>query len=379
MIDNFYQILNNRHQLGQQWHREGRKVIGYICNYAPEEIIYASGAIPVTIMSDQVPPSIADGHFQAFYCPFSRSCIDQALRGEYDYLDGLVYAYACDHQRGIFNIWARNKPGLYAEFIDMPSRVDLPEAKTFYTHELKKFQASLQKAMEINITDELLWEAIEIYDTHRSLLRKLYELRTRSPSPIWGWQVLTVLLAGMVMPKEEHNKLLRQLLQELEEQNVSYGPSREATKESPNGQIRLMIVGSEVDDPRIYQLIEEAGAIIVADDICNGSRYIWGDTPRVDDPIEAIAQRYLDKVPCPVKHPPQRRYEHILSLAEHLKVQGVIILHQKFCDPHEWEYPYLNQLFKEKGLISSVLEIDPTFSEEEIRNQAEALIERIGE
>ncbi|OGW12778.1 MAG: hypothetical protein A3G93_03570 [Nitrospinae bacterium RIFCSPLOWO2_12_FULL_45_22] len=373
MIDNFYERLNNRHQLAQQWRTEGRKIIGYICNYTPEEIIYASRAIPVRIMSDQTPPSIADGHFQSFYCAFSRSCLDQALRGEYDYLDGLVYAYACDHQRGIFNIWARNKPDLYVELIDMPSRIDLPEAKRFYTQELRKFQASLQKALKVTITDEALWKAIEIYDTHRSLLRRLYELRSRIPSPIWGWQVLTVLLAGMVMPKEEHNNLLRQLLQELEESNLSYAPR------SPNGQIRLMIVGSEVDNPRVYQLIEEAGAIIVADDICNGSRYIWEDTPRGEDPMESIAQRYLNKVPCPVKHPPQRRYNHILELAEHLRVQGIIILHQKFCDPHEWEYPYLNKLFKEKGLISMVLEIDPNFSEEEIRTQAEALIERIGE
>ena len=103
----------------------------------------------------------AGGHFQSFYCAFSRSCLDQALRGEYNYLEGLVYAYACDHQRGIFNIWNRNKPGLYAEFIDMPSRVDLPEAKDFYTQELRKFQASLQKTFKVTITNEALWEAIE--------------------------------------------------------------------------------------------------------------------------------------------------------------------------------------------------------------------------
>jgi benzoyl-CoA reductase subunit C len=261
----------------------------------------------------------------------------------------------------------------------MPSRVDFPEAKKFYTKELEKFQASLQKELKINITDEALWQAIEIYDTHRSLLKRLYELRIQTPSPIWGWQFLTVLLAGMVMPKEEHNKLLKQLLQELEEGKSSYGPSKEGDNESPDGQVRLMIIGSELDNPRIYQLIEEAGAIIVADDICNGSRYIWGDTTRGENPIETLAQRYLNKVPCPVKHPPERRYQHILYQAEHLQAQGVIILHQKFCDPHEWDYPYLNKLFKERGLTSTVMEIDPTFSEEEIRTQAESLLERIGE
>lgn len=371
MMERFHQILADRHGRAQEWNRSGGKVVGFFCNYTPEEVIYAAGALPVRVLSDPEPPSLSDAHFQAFYCPLSRSCLDQGLKGAYDYLDGLVTAYACDHLRGVFNIWRRQKTDLFTEFVDMPSRVDTPAAQEFLTHELARFKEAVAGFTGKVLSDSALNQALDVYETNRSLMRDLYQLRQASPPPISGTEVLEVSLAGMLMPKDEHNQLLRELLELLK--------GGAGTMASTDGSVRLMVLGSEIDNPRILQLIEGAGATVVADDLCTGSRYFWRKTVREENPLAAIARLYLDKVPCPIKHPPQPRYDHIFEMIDRFQVDGVLILHQKFCDPHEWEYPYLTQTFRQRGILSALIEVDPGASEEEISTQAESLIERIGE
>jgi benzoyl-CoA reductase subunit C len=172
----------------------------------------------------------------------------------------------------------------------------------------------------------------------------------------------------MLVPKEYHNQLLLDYLEELKARDISA---------SNNSMPRLMVIGSEMDNIDILRLIEEPGALVVADDLCTGSRYFWNNCSTEGNPLDALAQRYLDIVPCPTKYPIQPKYEHVLNMIDQFGVQGVIILLQKFCHPHEFELPYLQSLLKEHQLPFVCIEVDTTYSAEEIQNQAEALIERI--
>lgn len=368
MLAKFEEIINNRHQIAQGWKAAGKKVIGYFCIYTPEEVLYAAGILPVRIMGINEPPSQADTHIQPFYCPLSRSVLDQGLRGDYHYLDGLVTAYSCDTYRGIFNIWLYNLAPPFARILGMPSMLNVPEAQTLLVHELEEFKKSLEDAFGHDITDEALRHAIEVYNTSRSLLRKIYQLRQQSPPTITGTEVLAVILSSMLAPKETHNQLLTDLLPEL---------TNRGNTARNNDVPRLMLIGSEMDNLDIIRLIEEPGAVVVADDLCTGSRYFWNDCATEEDPLEALARRYLNIIPCPTKYPIQPKYEHILGMMDKFGVQGVIILLQKFCNPHEFEFPYLQSLLKTHQVPFVCIEVDTTYSAEEIQNQAEALIERI--
>ena len=49
MIEDFKKIYDNRHTLMQEWKEKNPdwKVMGYMCSYMPEEILYAANVLPV--------------------------------------------------------------------------------------------------------------------------------------------------------------------------------------------------------------------------------------------------------------------------------------------------------------------------------------------
>src|SRR3990170_5513942 len=90
-------LHENRAKRAKELRSQGQKVIGYLCCYVPLELFTASGVVPYRIMGslDQT-ISEADSHLETIVCPFIRSCFDLALKGDYNFLDGIVMPHSCD-------------------------------------------------------------------------------------------------------------------------------------------------------------------------------------------------------------------------------------------------------------------------------------------
>ena len=100
----FHDCVDDRHRYAKDWKaKTGGKVIGYFCTYVPEEIIYAAGMLPVRIIGNNESQTITDEYCSRNkWCPFSRNCLAEGLRGHYDYLDGLVIGASCFHTQASF-------------------------------------------------------------------------------------------------------------------------------------------------------------------------------------------------------------------------------------------------------------------------------------
>ncbi|MDP7241030.1 MAG: 2-hydroxyacyl-CoA dehydratase, partial [Dehalococcoidia bacterium] len=111
-LDHYRGIVENRHGYAQEWKtRTGGRVAGFMCTYLPEEVLYAAGVLPVRIMGSHEPQDITDRHiFPTMWCAYCRDCLAQGLQGRYDYLDGLVTAWCCQHIRQSFDSWLRHAP-----------------------------------------------------------------------------------------------------------------------------------------------------------------------------------------------------------------------------------------------------------------------------
>ena len=373
MIENFKECYDNRHDYAKNWKEKNPdgKVLGYFCTYVPEETLYAANILPVRILGGHEPPHLVTPHMFDMWCPFSRDSLNQGLEGKYDYLDGIMIAQSCLHQRHAYAAWEIQIPTPWKYYLVMPNAVRSPRSKPFLAGELEDFKKAVEEWVGKPITDNDLDRGIEIMNTNRRLMKEVYEFRKQENPPITGTESMTMVWASQLMDKREHNDLLKQLLEDL--------PNRKLDRDQG---VRLMIVGSENDDTPFMEMVESVGGTFVIEDHCTGSRYFWDEVLPEDNRIQAIANRYCDRIPCPSKdwgqgEWKQKRFPHILNLAQEFGVQGVVLMQQKFCDPHECDIPSLRRYLESNDLPCYFLEFEVTVPVGQFRIRIEAFLEQI--
>ena len=365
MIEEFKKYRLARHQATTAWQEQnGGKVLGTFCCCVPEEIIHAAGMLPVRVLGEHEETTEADLHFPTNLCPYCKSCFDQALKGRYDYLDGLVIPNVCNMIKTMYGFYKLLLKIPYIHFLDVPQRLS-SEGVEFFTEELGRFKESLEDFSGKQISNEALRHSIEVYNENRALLNRAYEMRRRSPPLISGSEAQELVISSMLMPKEQHNQLLAQLLERIEDRD-----------DPPKQEVRLFISASILDDTDFLQLIEECGGIVVADDMPMGSRYFFGSVDSKDAPLHALADRYLNKIACPRKMLPDERLAFAGRMMKEADVKGTIIHSMRACDPHLYEYPLMKKLMESEGLPVLFFRGEETETErEQQRDDIEAFIE----
>ena len=105
------QAISERPLLLQKAKDRGTKIIGMSgLGYVPEELIYASGAIPMRLVrgGDPEPLAAAAGDMDRILCPFARAQYGYRVLEEesrYQMIDFLVSAITCQHMRRVADIW----------------------------------------------------------------------------------------------------------------------------------------------------------------------------------------------------------------------------------------------------------------------------------
>lgn len=374
MIANFHEWASKRHESASLWkEKTGRKIVGFFCTYMPEEIFYAADILPVRIFGGhEAETAVVEPYIYGMYCPFCRDCLAEGLKGKYKYLDGITIAQSCMHIRQTYWAWQKHIPQKFDYYLFMPHGVQNRGRYEFLRGELARFKEDLEKWVGRKITDTDLDKGIEICNTNRRLMKQIWEFRKQDNPAITGLEAQEIVMSSQVTDKIEHNEALRELLKEL--------PRRKPNRE--NG-TRLMIVGSEDDDREFTKMVEQdlnLPASFVIEEHCVGSRYFWNEVIPEKDRLMAIAKRYIDRPPCPSKDWPVRnRFSHILDLIREYRVEAVILMQQKFCDPHELDNTSLKKLLKEKNIPNYFVEFDVTLPVGQFRTRLEAFLETMTE
>ncbi len=301
-------------------------------------------------------------------CPYFRSCFNLALKGNYDYLDGVVVPHACNNVDCIDTFWRYYVEVPYIHVLNIPHIVGASSYE-FFRAELALYKESLEKHFGCNISTERLAQAIELHNGNRALVRQLYELRKQNPPLISGTEMLHVLIAVMTTPSNEVRPLLESVIEEVIHR-----------REHPQSKPRLLIFGSVIDSTDFIELVESCGANVVVDDLCIGTRAYWHDVKMGEDPLHDLAVRYLDKVACPRTYREGReaRFGHIMNFVREFSVNGVIIYVLNYCDTLEIDVPELQEYLREAGVPVLTIESDYTLSAiGRLRTRVQAFVEMI--
>jgi bzd-type benzoyl-CoA reductase N subunit len=340
IIGEFIERYSNRYQILQSIKTQGKQVIGWVCTYVPEEIIHAAGMHPFRIVGQESDTPLANAYLYSNNCSFARSCLEEGLKGNLAFMDGFVTTNSCDHIRRLYDVWSTYINTSYKKILSQPC-VTSPTCLNYFKQELKRFKEELETHFQVEISETHLKDSIGLFNHMRSLLKRIYNLRKLNPPPLSGEEICQVVMAGMILPKEEYIPLLESLLKEIESRQYPV---------PDNSRPRLMVVGSELDNPLYLKLIEDSGGLVVADDLCCGSRYFWDLVAENKDPLEALATRYLTKLPCARMHPASARVQQLKELAQEFQVEGIIYQSIKFCDLHAGIFPVIKSGFDELNI-----------------------------
>jgi benzoyl-CoA reductase subunit C len=349
---------------------QGKKIIGWLCTYVPEEVILAAGALPIRITGYSHEEELVDGTAYLYInnCSFSRSCLQLGLKSEYAFLDGVVGGSTCDGARRLFDLWRYYLKPAFFQVLTVP-RKSSDRAHALYYSQVLEFKNHLEEYMGVKISDGDLIKATLIMNESRSLLRELYELRKLDEPLINGQETLEVLLNSFQTPKEQFNSNLRDLISELKKSGKGY-----------KAKSRLMLIGSVLTNPEFIKSIEELGVIVVTDELCTSTRY-WYDPvilENADNPLEAISRRYLNNFPCARMYPSTDRFDRIVKLAREARVDGIISQTIRYCVPYAHDIPLLSSRLKTENLPLLSLDVEyGTSGSGQIRTRVQAFLEML--
>ncbi len=376
------ELYLNRSQRVRELKAGGKRIMGYPCVYVPLEMLTALDIVPYQTCGDmREPVTEADRALPHSFCPIMRNYLDCALKGRNDFLDGMVTAHSCDPQEKTARVWESYTRYPYFHFIDIPITIR-PEALEYLRSQLNDFRKTLETFTGKQLSKDKLEAAVKSHNRQRALVRELYELTKPSPPLISGTETVQVLKALTSLPVSEGNDLLAEVIAEV--RNRSHGPEKQPA--------RLLIWSSTLDDIDLMQILE-AKANVVMNDSCGGIRAYRGEVKSAADPLDGLADYYLNEITCArtfrqatpgetrkdYVRDLQSRFGYLKGVVADWRINGAIMLLVRYCDPFAFEMPSLEDYFDSIGVPSTYIEYDYTTGAlAPLRTRVEAFLETIG-
>ncbi len=341
--------------------------MGYTCLYAPLELIQAAGLLPVRLLSPPGATPLAEAHLPPYTCHPLRASLELAVSGDLDQLSGVLLVQTCDAQKALPDLWqAAGRTGVV--FFQPPTRLSGALAEAYLRAELVRVRDELEALTGAEISDESLTKALDAREEHRKKLFELYRKRRQNPSWLKGGDFASVILASFRLDPAACLTALEPILKVWPEHN-----SGEAAP--------VFLSGSQCLELDIYDQIEEAGGVVIDDDLCSGGRAVELDQPSNPslDPWSRLCQNYLTRPHCPTKHHPDKdRGLELLARVKRSGARGLIIFPQKYCESHAFDHPRQRRLIEKAGLKSLLLETDGSGSGAAARqNRIQAFVEML--
>ncbi len=341
--------------------------IGYFCSYTPVELIRAAGFHPVRIKGTEKESCSANEVLCSNICPYIKAVIDQKINGSLEDFKGMVFVNSCDGMRRLYDAWVKLDEGKRAfnYILDIPKNTD-DAAVFYYANLLKKFKEKLESYFTLRIQHEDINHSIDLYNAVREKVRLFLQKYWTGYIGQSGYEIFSLLKKGINIVPEKFQAYLTNIMKQS-------GDIRD-TRNVP----RLFVWGSIMENERIIKVIEDAGAKVVAEDLCNGSRYFDAQINISEDPILSIAKRYISRAPCSRMVNVFDRINKVLTTIQEKSIHAAIYHTLKFCDHNLMDYPVIKKTFHEKNIPLLHLNCDYTISSEgQIKTRVEAFLEQL--
>ena len=366
--------------------QSGKKVIGYLCLFAPIELILAADAIPVRVNSGWYDAAkIGDRVVPVEVCPVIRSTIGAKMISLSPFMensDAIISILTCDGMTKLGEIL-----GDYQTIwqMNVPRMKDSDQALRLWIEEVKTVKQKIEKLTGNKITRKKLRNAVELTQKATKAFRRLQDLRKGNPV-IMGRDAMLAIQMYMWDDVERWTEKTNKLCDELEKR------VKDKTWSTSPDTPRVMITGTPMfwpDNWKVPSLVEEANpqGVIVADELCSSER-ILNDPVGVDewsmnDMLNAIGERYLMSSTCPCfssNDGNEDRINWLITKIKDFKIDGVIYYVVRGCISYAMEYTRVKKVLDSINI--PVYYLDTEYTREDVgqmKTRVEAFLEMLTE
>ncbi len=377
-FENLLQEANN--ELVVQAVNEGRYALGYNCYYIPETLLNLPGCFSSRLRAPRCTSTdVASYYMTTRTCPYARSILERAIEGGYNYLNALFGAECCATmermEEHFFLINPVKNEKFFVTQIDPPMKGDQTNLD-YYKAQLKlKVVDKLHDEYGIDTSDAAMRKAIEDHNEISRIITEIGNFRKADNPNITGYEFHVIELVSQVCPHDLIKPYLEETLEELK--------TREPEAEFPF-RAKVVLVGSEVDDPEFTKLIESCGAMVVADRYCFGS-FPGREQIEIRDgetAFDAICRHYLHWNQCARFMDGEKidqRHREVKRLVYEFKADGVIYENMKFCEFWSYEKVLCHHIFtNEMGIPTCTIEKEYALGAAgQLRTRFQAFIESL--
>jgi len=357
------QIARTRPEKLKERKADGVKVVGYIGRFVPEELIYASGAIPYLLCrgGQPEPPDAVIPYMLRFMSPYSRSQIGYHLLGidpVVPMLDLIVVQCSDCHESRLADLF---------EYFKLPTmRLGVPQdwekslSRDYYYKELTRLKQKLETLTGNEISDQKLGESTDSLNKIRDILSQINQLRKKQPPPIGGDDFIRLNHYSFYGDPEQTLPKLSDLYKELQESQSPFSPN------AP----RLLMAGHVVGvgDYVVPKLIEDSGGVVVAEFLDEGMRHHEWQVKANGDLMASLGKSYyLERTPPSLFQPAwEARTAVIKKLIKDFNIDGVIWYQLSFEEVYDLECSVVSKAMDEMNVPLLKLESSYEYSREAV-------------
>lgn len=327
--------------------RTGKRAVGCMLEFCPEEIVYAANMLPVGLWGADIELREVKRYFPAFFCAPIQQSMELALQGAFDgVLSAVIVPILCDALKSAGQNWRIAVPEIPMIPVVYPQNRQIKAGQRFMESELREVKARLEQICGRPISEDALNQSINVYNEYRLSMQEFSSVASRHTDVITASARHNVFMNGFLRDKADYTMLVRELTSEL----------KKLPEVKPRRAVAL--TGIALDTERVLRCMEENGFAVTADMLAQESLQVETLVPENGSALERIAA-WWSNVRCSSLTLDEKklRADKLVELVSSGLADGIIVAMPAFCDPEEYDYPILWEALQQKGVAQIGLEL----------------------
>ena len=359
---------NPREQL-DRYLEQGKQVVGCFAPYAPEELVHAAGLIPMGMWGGRTELKLAKSYLPAFACPIMQANMELGLKGAYQGISAVIIPTMCDTLRCMTQNWRFGMKDIPMIPIVYPQNRTSPASVDYLISEFETVLTILYTITGNMVSEKSMEEAIAVYNQHNATMREFDTAANDHLDVITPKVRHVVHKSAFFFEKGEHTALVQEIIAGLKELPAHHWTGN-----------KIILAGILCEPEEVLDILEENQLAVVADDLAQESRQYRTDTPeKGGGALKRLALQWNARYGFSLIHELGKpRGKMLAKMCQETGAQGVISCMMKFCDPEEYDEPYLEADLRKAGIHVMNIDIDPlNHSYEQVRTRVQSFCEML--